>query len=67
MVKASYTHLIGHDKPLLHIIILIIRLLGVGRKYLLMEDGPWETAPTNGSPAPHVLKARVHDHRMQIT
>lgn len=67
MVKASYTNVIWSDKPLLHIIILIIRLLGTGRKYILMEDGPWETAPTNGSPRPRVLKARVHDYRMQIT
>lgn len=39
----------------------------MGRKYTAMEDGPWETAPTNSSPEPRVLKARVHDYRAQIT
>lgn len=67
MVKTSYTNIICSDKPLLHIIILIIRLLGMGRKYTVMEDGPLETAPTNSSPEPRVLKARVHDYRAQIT
>lgn len=39
----------------------------MGRKYILMEDGPWETAPTNGSCRPCILKARVHDYCTQIT
>ncbi|KAK4821554.1 hypothetical protein QYF61_022214 [Mycteria americana] len=50
-----------------NIIIVQCQLLGTGRKYILMEDGPWETAPTNSSPGPCILKARVHDYRMQIT
>lgn len=39
----------------------------MGRKYTVMEDGPWETALTNSSPEPRILKARVHDYRAQIT
>lgn len=44
LVKASYSNVVWSDKPLLRIIILIIRLLGGGRKYILMDNGPWDTA-----------------------